>query len=212
LLLIWALVQTALLYAPLSIQRRFVEGLQLPLSIAASIALFWIACKLPANRDRSRPRKLFLAGAIAFAALTNVGFLIGQAAARGAASGAADPRRYLREDLAGAFDWLRTNSQPDAVLFSSYLTGNLAPSMTTLRVFLGHYAQTLRSDEKGALVAAFYTNAMSADASRRLFAEHRVRYVIYGQFERAISTEFAPPQWLNLAYRSGDVEVFEVDQ
>jgi hypothetical protein len=114
--------------------------------------------------------------------------------------------------LVAAFAWLKANSQPDGVLFSSYWTGSLAASMTGSRVFLGHYAQTLRSDEKGAQVAAFYSNTMTSEGARALFEEHRVRYVIYGQFEREISSAFAPPDWLKLAYRSGDVEVFEVDE
>ena len=212
LLLIWALVQAALLYAPVSFQRRFVEGLQLPLSIAASVALVWIARRLLTNRVTARNRRLFLAGAIAFASVTNIGFVVGQLVARGAGSGSTDPRRYVRADLVAAFAWLRVNSQPDAVLFSSYFTGNLAPSMTGLGVFLGHYAQTLRSDEKGEQVTAFYANTMTSDAARELFAEHRVRYVIYGQFEREISSAFAPPDWLKLAYRNSDVEIFEVNE
>jgi len=210
LLLIWAVVQAALLYAPVSIQRRFVEGLQLPLAIAASAALFWIARRAFKGHAAVRNRRVFLVCAIAFASLTNVGFVIGQMAARGPASGSTDPRRYLRADLAAAFEWLRANPEPDAVLFSSYLTGNIAPSMTGLRVFLGHYAQTLRSGEKGAQVTAFYTNAMTGETARELFAEHRVRYIVYGQFEREISSAFVPPVWLKLAYRSGDVEVYEV--
>ena len=212
LLLIWAVVQAAMLYAPVSIQRRFVEGLQLPLSIAASVALFWIARSSFTGSTVARRRKLFLGGAIVLASLTNVGFVIGQIASRGSVSGATDSRRYLSADLLRAFDWLRTNSEPDAVLFSSYLTGNLAPSMTGLKVFLGHYAQTLRSDQKGAQVTEFYANTMGEEAARQLFTEHRVRYIIYGQFERAISSTFRAPSWLNLAYRSGDVEVFEVTE
>jgi len=181
-------------------------------SRTASIALFWIARRSLANRSTARYRKLFLAGAITFASVTNVGFVVGQLIARGAGSGSADPRRYVQDDLVAAFAWLRANSQPDAVLFSSYWTGNLAPSMTGLRVFLGHYAQTLRSDEKSAQVAAFYANTMTSEGARELFAEHRVRYVIYGQVEREISSAFAPPDWLKLAYRSGDVEIFEVTE
>ena len=212
LFLIWALVQAALLYAPVSIQRRFVEGLQLPLTIAAALALFWIARRAFRGHAAGRNRKVFLVCAIAFASLTNVGFTIGQIAARGTGSGSTDPRRYLQADLLAAFDWLRANSEPDAVLFSSYLTGNVAPSMTGLRVFLGHYAQTLRSDEKSARVTAFFTNTMTDKAARELFAEHRVRYIIYGQFEREISSAFAPPNWLKLAHRSGDVVIYEVSE
>jgi hypothetical protein len=123
---------------------------------------------------------------------------------------ATDSRRYLPADLVAAFDWLRTNSDRDAVLFSSYLTGNVAPSMTGLRVFRGHYGQTLHSDDKGAQVTAFYAGALSDEAASELFREHRTRYVIYGPFERAISVSFAPPGWLKLAYRIGAVQLFEV--
>ena len=209
LLLIWALVQAALLYAPVSYQRRFVEGLQLPLAIAASVALLWIERRAFKGHAAARNRKVFLVGVIAFASLTNVGFFIGQMVARGAGSGSTDPRRYLPADLVVAFDWLQANSEPEAVLFSSYLTGNLTPSMSGLRVFLGHYAQTLRSDDKGAQVTEFYAGAMTEETARKLFAEHRVRYVIYGQFEREISSAFAPPNWLKLAYRNGGVEIYE---
>jgi hypothetical protein len=209
LLLMWALAQAALLYAPLSIQRRFIEGLQLPLAIAASVALFWIARRAFKGRNA---RRAFLLCALAFASLTNIGFLIGQVAARGVASGSTDPRRYLDADVVTTLDWLRTHSDPEAVLFSSYLTGNIAPSMTGLRVFLGHYAQTLRSDEKGSQVTAFYTNAISDQIARRLFAEHRVRFVIYGPFERGISSAFVAPDWLKLVHRVGDVELFEVSE
>jgi hypothetical protein len=210
LLIMWVLVQAALLYAPMSIQRRFVEALQLPLAIAATVALFWIARRTIRGPRAAGKRTILLVGTLVFASLTNIGFLAGQMAARGAGSGSTDPRRYLPADLVTAFDWLRANSEPDAVVFSSYLTGNVLPSATGLRVFLGHYAQTLRSDEKGAQVTSFYGNEMSDNTARKLFGEHRVRYVIYGQFERELSSDFVPPEWLRLAHRDGDVLVFEL--
>ena len=210
LLLVWAVVHAAILYAPMSIQRRFIEGLQLPLAIASAAALHWIARKAFKGAGAVRNRKIFLTCAIVVASLTNAGFWAGQMLARGTGSGATDPRRYLDSDLTAAFDWLKTNAPADAVLFSSYLTGNVAPSMTGLRVFLGHYAQTLKSDEKGAQTIAFYANAMDDETARKLFAMHRVRYVIHGPFERAVSTTFSPPDWLSVVYSAGDVSVFEV--
>jgi hypothetical protein len=212
LLLIWAAVQAGLLYAPMSIQRRFVEGLQLPLAIAATVAMFWIAGRLVGGPGAVRKRKVILVCTMLFASLTNVAFLIGQVVARGAGTGSTDPRRYLPVDLISASDWLRANSEPEAVVFSSYLTGNVVPSVTGLRVFLGHYAQTLRSDEKGAQVTAFYGNEMRDEMAWKLFVEHRVRFVIYGSFEREISSAFVPPAWLRLVHREGDVLVFEVTE
>ena len=210
LLSIWVAVQALLLYFPVSFQRRFVEGLQLPLSIAASAALVGIANKTLRKTQRKYYRSAILAGAIVLAALTNIGFLVGQISGRGEGSGANDPRRYLSTDVIAACDWLRAKSTPETVLFSSYLTGNIAPSMTGMRVFLGHYAQTLRSDEKGPLVAAFYSNTMGDNEIRKLFSEQSIRYVFYGPFERAISDGFVPSPWLRLSHRVGDVMIFEL--
>jgi hypothetical protein len=196
-----------LLYAPINFQRRFVEGLQLPLAIAASIAVFWIA-KTFLKRGVATHRNVYLAGVIVLCSITNVGFIVGQVAARGNAS-AVDSRRYVSVDLVAAFDWLR-QVDPEAVLFSHYLTGNIAPSMTGSRVFLGHYGQTINSDEKGAQVTAFYTGAMDDAFARSLFAKNGVRFVVYGPFERASYDAFVPPRWLKLARRFGEVDVFEV--
>jgi len=207
-LLIWTLVQAALLYAPVNFQRRLVEGIQLPLAIAAAVAIFRIA-DTKFQHSEAMQRKAFLVGTILFASITNIGFIAGQLLMQ-RSDIAVDSRRYIPTDLVAAFDWLGKTSEPNAVVFTSYLTGNLAPSMTGLCVYLGHYGQTINSDEKGAQVSAFFTGAMSDEDARRLFREQRVSYVVYGEFERAISHNFVPPAWLSLAFRAGDVEVFEV--
>jgi hypothetical protein len=207
LVVIWVIVQSALLYAPVPYQRRFVEGLQLPLCIAASVTVFWVMKRLRLAR---RARSFAVFALVASASLTNVGFIVAQIVERGHASGANDPRRYLPSDLAEAFNWLSENGEIDAVVFSSYLTGNIAPSMTGLRVYLGHYGQTLQSGEKGEQVTLFYRGELADDAARVLFTEQRVSYVIYGPFERAIGKAPAVPSWLLLAYQSGDVRVFKV--
>jgi len=207
LLFIWCLSQAALLYVPVNFQRRLIEGLQLPLSIAASVAVFYISNRI--CRKNRKYRTAFLSSVLVFVSLTNVGFIIGQTISA-ASPDVADPRRYVSGDLFESLQWVRVNAEPGAVLFSSYLTGNIAPSMTGLRVFLGHYGQTIRSDDKGAQVTAFYTSGLNDTEARQLFADQQVRYVIYGPFERAISKDFTPPSWLKLAHNSGDVEIYEV--
>lgn len=207
-LLIWCVIQFALLYVPLTIQRRLVEGLQLPLVFAASVAVFAITRRTFGHFKAVRYRKAVLVGIIVFASLTNLGFVVGQIVDRGPRPD--DAWRYMPADLNAAFDWLQSNAPPDSVLFTSYVTGNMAPSRTGLRVFFGHYAQTIQSDNKAEQVTAFYSNAMTEEAKRLLFEAHQVRYVIYGPFEQRISKEFVPSLWLALVYRAGEVEVFEV--
>jgi hypothetical protein len=126
------------------------------------------------------------------------------------ATGVNDPRRYVPSDLIAALDWLSANVERDAILFSSYMTGNIAPSITGTRVYLGHYGQTIRSGEKGEEVRAFYTNNLADEEARSLLASQRVNYVIYGPFERAISEDFKAASWLVPLQRVGDVEIFKV--
>jgi hypothetical protein len=206
LLLIWAAAQAALLYAPTAFQRRFVEGLQLPLAVAASVAIFWLA-----NRMKNY-KTIFLMAVLVLASLTNAGFLIGQIAVSNGTAGASDPRRYAPGDLAAAFDWLSRNAEQDAAIMSSYMTGNIAPSMTGLRVFLGHYNLTLNSGEKSEQVAAFYSGRLASESARRLLTDSRVKYVIYGPFEREISASFIAPDWLSLVWSASDVQVYRVNE
>lgn len=206
LLLIWVSVQTVLLYAPVSYQRRFVEGLQLPLCVAASVAALWLIRKLSLA---GRIRSFALIALVAIASLTNIGFIIGQVMARGDASGGNDPRRYVASGLSDALKWLAVHAEPDAVIFSSYLTGNIAPSMTGRRVYLGHYGQTLQSEEKGESVTALYRGELSDDAACSLFERHRVSYLIYGPFEQRTSERFEPPRCVKLIRSFGQVHLFK---
>jgi len=201
-------IQSALLYVPLTIQRRLVEGLQLPLAIAASVAVFAITSRTFRHFKAVRFRKAVLVAIVAFSSLTNLGFVVGQLVDRGPRPD--DAWRYTPVDLNSAFDWLQSNAPPESVLFTSYVTGNMAPSRTGLRVFFGHYAQTIQSDSKAEQVTAFYSNAMTEEAKRLLFEAHHVSYVIYGPFEQRISREFVAGPSLALVHRAGEVELFEV--
>src|SRR5262249_3728167 len=136
LLVIWIGTQAALLYAPVNFQRRLIEGLQLPLVIAASVAAFWLT-----RRFRSRPaaRTVVLCGLLLFASITNLGFLIGLLEGSARVRANDDPRRLVSEDLMSSLEWIGRDFDRSAVIFCSYFTGNIAPSVTGLRVFLGQY-------------------------------------------------------------------------
>jgi hypothetical protein len=206
LLLIWAVVHSALLYAPSPYQRRFVEGLQLPLTIAASAGIFWSV------RRMKNYKTILLVAIIIVTSVTNIGFIAGQVASQNELSGSNDPRRYAPVDLVAALNWLGANAERDAVLFSSYMTGSIAPSMTGLPVYLGHYNLTLYGREKSEQVAAFYSGGLTAESARRLLANGRAKYVIYGPYERAISDRFIAPDWLSLVFSAGTVEVYRVEE
>jgi len=209
LVVLWAIVQALLLYAPVNFQRRLVEGLQLPLVIGASIAISVVLNRL---RLRRNARRLAFASVLVVASLTNLGLLAGQLAGRGEATGANDPRRYLPHDVSIASDWMNRNCDPDATVLCSYLMGNVLPGRTGLRVFLGHYGQTMWSQQKGELVRSFYNGELSDAESREMIESNRISYVMFSPFERAVAPNWIAPNWLKLIHSEGEVAIYAVDR
>ncbi|HEY6332809.1 MAG TPA: hypothetical protein VI756_26025, partial [Blastocatellia bacterium] len=207
LLLVWMVIQTLLLYAPVNFQRRLVEGLQVPLSVAFSIAIFWLLRKIHVRPRRLISRRVLLSGVVIFASLTSVGFIAGAAAGLGEP----DARRYLDSNLASALKWVGANAEPDSVLLSSYMTGNVAPAISGLGVYLGHYDQTLRSREKGQEIAEFYSGAMPASYAADFVAQNHLSYCVYGPFERQLFPSFRAPEYFQLIYRSPSVDIYKID-
>jgi hypothetical protein len=206
LLLIWAVIQSLLLYAPFSFQRRLVEGLQVPLCVVAAAAVFWLLRKVHVRTPRFLSRRVLLAGVILVSSMTSIGFIAGAAAG----FGEPDPRRYLDRDLADSLKWLGGNADPDSVLLSSYMTGNVTPALSGLGVFLGHYDQTLHSGQKGEEVATFYSGRLAGQQAFALFAENHLSYCMYGPFERELNPNFSAPAFLEIIYRSPHVDIYKV--
>jgi hypothetical protein len=203
---VWAILQSMLLYAPVSFQRRLVEGLQLPLSIAASVGVFWLANRIRTAGWRRNLRRPLLLGVMAVASITNVGFIVAETSLLTPA----DPRRYVDKSLVDAFDWLSANAEPDSILFSVYKTGNMAPSLSGSRVYIGHYDLTVHCRDKQDQVEDFYTGRMSGAEARNLLVANHASYCLYGPFEREIAPEFSPPDCLAPVYNAGDVQLFKV--
>jgi hypothetical protein len=157
-----------------------------------------------------RPRAVALTVFIIVASVTNIGFLIGQAATPVVAN-PTDPRRYLREDVMEALRWFRSNSNEDDVVLCSYLSGSVLPAVSARRVYLGHYGLTVDSQTKGELVSRFFSGAMSAEEAGSFLRRQRIQYVLVGPFERAGASGLAPPGPLSPVHRSGEVVIYAVD-
>jgi hypothetical protein len=207
-MVLWMLTQTLLLYAPVNFQRRLVEGLQLPLTLAASVMVSYFLSSL---RHRRGLRRAILILILFVASATNVALLVGQSIARGPATGATDPRRYLPDSLDQSLEWLRLNGEPESVVMCSYLTGNLLPGETGLTVFLGHYGQTVHSGQKRDLVNRFFAGEMTDLEAREVSARNGIKYVLYGPFERRSSGAFKGYSFMRPLEAFGDVEIYAVD-
>jgi hypothetical protein len=220
----WALAIPFLLYAPLTTQRRLIEGFQLPL---VALAVLGITNSVgPARKggdDRSdefsrqrpgatdaqaaTPRQFHALLIIILSVPTSAILLAGGIAA---ARAPAEPLFHPADQLA-ALDWLSHHAQPGEAVLSSFETGNSLPAYTPLVAYIGHGPESVFLAQKLPRVAAFYRRSTDEADRRRLLADGRIAFVIFGPHERALG-DFDPNSvdYLRWRFTSGDYAVYEV--
>jgi hypothetical protein len=194
----WIAATPFLLYAPISVQRRLIEGVQLPLAALAALGL------TVAARRFGRWLTPVVVGLTApTAALLWLGALL-------AARTPAEPIFHPADQLA-AFAWLAQNALPGQAVLSAYETGNALPAYAPVVAYIGHGSETAFLTAKLPRVAAFYQTATSAADRLAILDDGRIAYVILGPHERALG-QFDPSSasYLQLHDQNGAYSVYEV--
>jgi hypothetical protein len=207
--LAWVGVVPFLVYLPFNLQRRLVEGVQVPLSLLAAWGLGQIAnCKL----QISSLRRWLLVGVVLLAlSLTNVVLVAGNALVL---HGRSEPVYRDAAEIA-ALDWLSGRVESDNVVLTSYETGNYLPARVWARVFVGHGPETVDFAQKKSQAARFFSNTRADGEWRRQFLEeYGIDYVFWGPNERKLG-KFVPYEasYLQPVYEEmPDYAIFEVVQ
>ncbi len=189
----WIISGFILLYSPLNIQRRFLEGLFIPIMILG--ALGFIHVVLPYSEKmlkRVRIKKGRIITIILVCLLisptsfywlyrvyTNVKHDI-------QVSEYSIPY-YLTQDELEALEWLDQNTENEDIVISAYGIGNYIPRMSGNRVFLGHWAQTIDYENKKELVRDFYSG--NYDYVLELYD---IDYIYYGNEEKKLGNPDFP--------------------
>jgi hypothetical protein len=200
--LTWIGVTVVLIYLPIALQRRFIEGLHVTLCLIAAYGLLALRERLPA-----RVRFVTISFTLVLASLSNIYMVTGYSVA---AASRGDPF-FDQTDLVTAVDWLAAHSAWTDTVLASESTGGLIPARTGQRVALGHWMETVEYPQRQRDVAIFF-DAGASDAERiEILNRLGVRYVIFGESERALG-DFDPDgvDYLRRVYMSGDVSVYAV--
>jgi hypothetical protein len=182
-----------LVYLPINPQRRFVQGVHVPLSILAVIGLYQVV--LPAlektqayqwllGRPRySAPglRRLFLIAFLGFMALSNL-YVLADVTLNVAIQ---QPYPFFRQDAEKeAVDWLRAKTPRTTVVLGAYETGNYVAAHAGTQVVVGHWAETVDWQVKLDLTSRFYSGLESLPWMQRFLRDQQVDYIWYGPRER----------------------------
>jgi hypothetical protein len=198
---VWVAVVPLLVYLPINVQRRLVEGVQVPLSLLAALGFHrfkWQGFRL----------RVVSVALLVGLSLTNVMLVAGNCLAL---RGQPAPIYRDRWEVA-ALDWLDGRVQPDDVVLGAYGTGNYLPARAKARSFVGHGPESVRADEKKALVARFFAGETREQWRRDLLADYGVDWLFWGPVERELGT-FDPraAPYLRQMYESQGYTIFEVE-
>jgi hypothetical protein len=217
----WVLAVALLVYAPLGPQRRFVQGVHVPLSIVTTAAFFhillprWQQSKIFKSLIQ-RPRynlagmtRLTIMAFLAFMSMSNLYVLASVATS----SVIQQPDPLFRPvDELEAVAWLRQHDKGEAVsLIGDYQTGNYVAAHTPVRVMLGHWAETVDYEEKTAVVAQFYDDATSDTWRLNLISQHNIGYVWHSPREQLLG-DFDPKtaDYLTPIYHNDTITIYAV--
>lgn len=235
----WAVVGFVLPYLPLSFQRKLVMGLHVPLAFLAAVGAVALARCLTRERAAS-PRRAqqrraqavgkphetiealgrpsFACAAVVIVLLlctlpSDLRFMARDIALAKAKSEDLNqlPTFIPKADME-AISWVRGHLPTDGLIFCSTVSGRLIPALAGRSVYVGHWSETPRANERMMEAMAFYRATDASTEDRRAFlAERNIRYLYLGPTERGWgAVEFDQDPLFRPVYRNDGAVLYEV--
>lgn len=209
----WLAIVASLLYFPITFQRRLTLGIHVPICVFAAAATF--ACILPFVRRFARGdgRKRRLENAFLL-----VLFLVTVPANFVKVAHCINDLKtkplefYLFTGDVDAMRWMKENHNEDAAVLSTYRSGLYIPPYTGNRVYVGHWSETLKFDDKRRAADWVLYSPGNEGLKVRFLREHGIEYIYFGNFERMrgrFALEGAP--YLQKMYDSGGASIHSVN-
>ena len=198
LLVAWAVAGLVLLYAPFSLQRRFMMGLFVPLAGLAALGLERLAA--------GSRRRAFSLGALLLVLSLPTTWLVLLSAQHGIQTH--EPLLYLSRGEEQALDWLEQNTLMNALVLTGPDTGLFIPAQTGRRVLFGHPFETVNAETEKANVTEYF---LSGGASPPLPAQFPVDYVLVGPRELKLG-EFTSTTGLRTVYQADGVTIYAIER
>lgn len=199
----WIISGFLLAYAPVDIQRRFLQNITIPLAVLATMGLSRLF-ELAENKQLgiSRWRASLVIVVIFLASLSSIQIGLSQMAYV-----QTHPEQlFYPAALDPAIDWLRQNAEPGDFVLASERTSQVLAQKAGLRVYSGHEMETIQYKKKQAEVQAFFKGTRPGLAARP------IRWVIYGPDERGINYNFKATDNLELIFEASEYTIYRVKE
>ncbi len=213
----WVIGTAVLLYVPVNFQRRFIEGLHLPIVLLATAGFYFLARQWrPAIQHR---RANLLVILTALTTLLVLGTFFGNVFAR-SEDGDFHPLFLYGEEVT-AMNWLKNNTALTDTVIAGPITGSYIPAFAGNRTFYGHDLETINRDQKIEQLRRFFQFQMTREETMQFARQYGIRYVYFGPEEARLfaqrntdDTEEAPPDlqelgWLPV-YVNSKVQIYRI--
>ncbi len=217
---LWVFTAALLLYSPLNPQRRFIQGVHVPLAVLATAGFvqvvlprcqngrLWQKIITHPRYETAKLRRFVLMLFLLGMSLSN--FYLWLDVTRIAAL--TQPDLFFRPAAEmEAVEWLRENLPGTAVTLGSYQTGNIVAAQAGQRVMLGHWAETVDFAGKETAVNQFFSGSASDAWRQALLREFGIEYVWFGPREQALgSFDPAAASYLTSVYQNKSIVIYFV--
>lgn len=201
---------TVLVYAPITFQRRLIQGVHIPLTILATVGLSrlvaWLVRRIHlSGGSRWQFRRMIVEAVIVFACLSNAMLLKHDVLAFCSKTW---PYYVSRGTMEG-IDWLAKHTNSSQIVLAPPEIGYWIPGIAGNQVYVGHNPSTINLQDKLATVAWFFgSNSLSPEKLRFLW-NNRVSYIVADQ-----ALQFArlgPGDYLQLVFANDEVRIWRVE-
>ena len=199
LLVIWLGLGLALLYLPFNLQRRFMFGIYIPIAGLATYGL-----KSYTNDSVKKYRFSML---LILIAILPTNLIILMADYSGMQNH--DPQIYLSIQENDALDWIKSNTDQDAVIVCSPGMGLYIPAYTGRRVVYGHPYETTWAEKKEVAVRNFYHDNFTQQEQNEFLIENNASYILIGEREQLIGNPTISGNW-TLVYQSERLAIYRI--
>lgn len=205
LVLTWIGVTALLLYAPVSFQRRFIEGIHIPLTIVATYGVFTVLEKY----KKTTAHALL---AIFLVVLSLSSFYMVYKDTKEIQTDTKDYYYYhLSKPEMEGIKWLGSQTGPNDIILANWYFGNLIPGLTARMVYLGHKVQTTDFDKKIQQTNQFLLET-DDEAGRSFLKNAGITYIYLGINDSILGYGFKPDTkpYLAKVYTNKGVNIYRV--
>jgi len=207
-IIIWLVVQTALIFSPLHYQRRLIEGLQIPIVFLSLSGILYFYSILK-NKIRNRQIQYVLNNKIILLYIFLVLFCASNifVLSRDIAL-YSDSTVYISSNKAESMLWMKENIDLHSVILASE---SFIPAISGRAVYIGHRIETINYYDKERELRLFFAINNNDDEKIVFLRHNKISHIFYGSNEKSMG-KFSPEQkeYLQKIYENEEVQIYEV--